>query len=103
MADPGSRYLPARSGSCINQSCSGARPAEGPLAVRHLGCGYCHRVRKTLRVHPNVALDFQDLLAWVIAFERCRISVLQALRVHDQDGWTGAAPQFQKGRVNLIF
>ena len=38
-----------------------------------------------------------------IALERCRVRVLHTLRVHDQERWTGAAPQFQTGRTNLDF
>ena len=51
----------------------------------------------------NVALDARDFLARVIGFERRRIRTLDDLRVHDQERREGAAPQFFKGRANLIF
>ena len=38
---------------------------HSPPAVRHLGRGHRNGVRETLRIHPNVALDPRDLLAWL--------------------------------------
>ena len=73
------------------------------LAIRHLGRGHHHRMRKTLRIDGNVALEARDLLACVIALERRRVRVLDALRIHDQQRRAGAAPQFLAGRANLIF
>lgn len=76
---------------------------QRPLAIRHLCRGYRHRVRQTLRIHRNVPLDSADLLASVINLERCRIRVLHALRVHDQERAARVAPQSLSGRANLIF
>ena len=73
------------------------------LAVRDVRCGDSHRMRQSQRIHRNMALDARDLLACVIAFEARRISVLHALRVHDQERAAGVAPQFLAGRANLIF
>ena len=58
---------------------------------------------QTKGVHCNVTLDARNLLARVIAFEARCISVLDALRVNDQERAAGAAPQFLSGRTNLIF
>ena len=73
------------------------------LAVCDVRCGDSHRMRQSQRIHRNMALDTRDLLACVIAFEARRISVLHALRVHDQERAAGVAPQFLAGRANLIF
>ena len=65
---------------------------QGTFAVGHLGRRDGHRVRQTLRVDCDVALDAGDLLARVIALLPSRVGVLHALRVHDQEAGRGAAP-----------
>src|SRR5690606_30969027 len=62
-----------------------------------------HRVRQPLRVHCDVALDARNLLARVIALLACRVRVLHALRVHNQERAAGVAPPFLAGHANLIF
>ena len=62
-----------------------------------------YRMRQSLGVHRDVALDARDLLACVIALQARRVRVLHALRVHDQERAAGVAPQFLAGRANLIF
>ena len=73
------------------------------LAIGYLGRGDRHCMGKALRIDCNVALDARDLLACVIALERCCVRVLDALRVNDQERRAGVAPQFLSGRANLIF
>ena len=76
---------------------------QRPLAIRHLCRGHDNSMRKALRVHCNVSLDPRDFLARVIPFEACRVRVLDALRINDQERRAGVAPQFLSGRANLIF
>src|SRR5665213_752438 len=64
---------------------------QSTLAVGHVGCRYGYRMRQSLRIHRDVALDAGDLLARVIALLPSRIGVLNALRVHDQEAGRGAA------------
>ena len=40
-----------------------AQRLQRPFAVRHLSGGHSNCVRKTLRIHPNVAFDARDLRA----------------------------------------
>ena len=75
-------------------SLAAAHGLQSSFAVRHLGCGHRNRVRKTWRIHLNVALDPRDLFTGVIPLERCRISIFHALRVHDQQRRLCTAPQF---------
>ena len=67
---------------------------QRPLAVRHFGCGYLHCVQQALRIDRNVALDARDLFTSVIPLERCRVRVLDALRIYDQERRLCATPQF---------
>ena len=69
----------------------------------HFGRGDLHCVRQALRIHRNVTLDPRDRFTGVIALERGCVRILYTLRVHDQERWTGAAPQFQTGCANLDF
>ncbi|AOS14670.1 hypothetical protein ATY45_09235 [Xanthomonas oryzae pv. oryzae] len=65
--------------------------------------GHRNGMWKALRIHRDVALDPRYLLARVIAFLAGCITVLHALRVHDQERTAGLAPLFLAGRANLIF
>ena len=76
---------------------------QGTRAIRHFGSRHCHRMRQPLAVHCNMALDSTDFFACIIAFQACRVSILDTLRVHDQERAAGVAPQFLSGRANLIF
>ena len=76
---------------------------QRPFAVCHLSRGHGNCMGKALRVHCNVALDARDSLACVIPLERCRVRILDALRVQHQERRAGAAPQSRAGRANLIF
>ena len=67
---------------------------QRPLAVRYLSRCHGDGVWQALCVHRNVALDARDFLARVIPLERCRVRVLHALRIHDQERRLCAAPQF---------
>lgn len=73
------------------------------LAIRHLCRGYRDRMRQTLRVHSDMALDAGNLLPGVIPLQLRRVRVLHALRVHDQERAAGVAPLSLAGRANLIF
>ena len=55
-----------------------------------------HCVRQALRIHRNVALDARDLFTGVIPLERCRVRVLHALRIHDQQRGLCAAPRLKR-------
>jgi hypothetical protein len=47
-----------------------------------------------------VTLDAGDLLARVVALFFCRVSVLHALRVNNDEAGRGVAPQFGAGLAN---
>jgi hypothetical protein len=76
---------------------------QGPFAIGHFSGGERHRVRQTLAIDCNVALDTRGLLACAEALERRRIRVLDALRVNNQQCRAGAAPQLFSGRASLVF
>lgn len=67
------------------------------FAVDHLGRRYLNGMRQSLRVDGDMALDPRNLLARVIALLACRVGVLHALRVHDQERAAGVAPPVSRG------
>ncbi len=73
---------------------------QSAVAVGHLGGGDGDRVRQSLRIDRDVALDAGDLLARVIALLAGRVGVLYALRVHDQEAGRALAPLFGAGLAN---
>ncbi len=73
---------------------------QSAVAVGHVGGRDGDRMRQTLRIDRDVALDAGDLLARVIALLAGRIGVLYALRVHDQEAGRALAPLFDAGRAN---
>jgi len=58
---------------------------QSALAVCHLGRGHRYCVRQALAVHGDVALDARDFLARIVVLVAGAVSVLHALRVHDQE------------------
>lgn len=72
--------------------------AIGDIRRRH-GDG----VREALSIDRDMTLDPRHLLARVITLLPCRVRVLHALRVHDQERAASVAPLFLAGRANLIF
>ena len=76
---------------------------QSTFAIGDVCRGDGNSVRQSLGVYGNVALDARDFLARVIALAACRVRVLHALRIHDQERAAGVAPQFLAGRANLIF
>jgi type I restriction enzyme M protein len=90
-----------------------SHPSQAPLAtpqrlqrsqaIRHIGRAHCHCMRQSLCIHGNVALDARDLFARVISLQSRCVGVLHALRINNQERWTGVAPQSLSGHANLIF
>ena len=56
-----------------------------------------------LGIHGNVALDSRHFLACVMAFVACRIRILHALRIHDQECAVSFASLFLANLVTHIF
>lgn len=73
------------------------------FAICHVRLGDADRVEQSQGVHRDVALDARDFFACIVAFEACCVSVLDTLRIHDQERAAGAAHQSLAGRANLIF
>ena len=73
---------------------------QSAVAVRHISCGHGNGVGQALRVDRDVTLDAGDLLASVVALFFCRVGVLHALRVNDDEAGRSVAPQFGTGLAN---
>jgi|GEM_PF-2926151 len=73
---------------------------QSSVTIRDISRGHVDGVRQTLRVDCDVTLDAGDLLARVVALFFCRVSVLHALRVNNDEAGRGVAPQFGAGLAN---
>ena len=62
---------------------------QSAIAVRNLGRRDGNRMRQTLRIDRDVALDTRNLLARIVALLPGRIGVLHALRINDQEAGRG--------------
>lgn len=73
------------------------------MTISDFGCGDSNRMRQTLRINGYVPLDTRYLFAGVIAFLFCRVRILHALRIDDQERTRNAASMAQTSLANLIF
>ena len=81
-------------------------PVDGgqcAVTVGHIGGGDGDSMGQALRVHCNMPLDAAHFLARVVALFFCRIGVLDALCVNNDEGGRGVAPQFLAGLANRFF
>ena len=76
---------------------------QSAVAVRYIGRGHGDGVGQALRVHRDMPLDAGDLFAGVVSFLFCTVSVLDALRVNNDEAGCGLAPQFLAGLANRFF
>ena len=76
---------------------------QSAIAVRYHGRRDGNRVRQTLHIDGDVALDTRDLLARIVALLPGRAGVLHALRVNDQEAGGGAPPLSGAVLANRFF
>jgi len=73
---------------------------QSAITVRYIGRGHGDGMGQALRVHGNMSLDAGNLLARVVALFFCRVGVVDALRVNNNEAGCGLAPQFLAGLAN---
>jgi len=73
---------------------------QSAVTVGDVSRGHGDGVGQSLRIDRDVTLDAGDLLARVVALFFCRVGVLHALRVNDDEAGRGVAPQFGAGLSN---
>ena len=76
---------------------------QSAFAISHFCGGDRHAVGQPLRINSNMSLDPRYFFACVVPFRGGRISVLDALRVHDQERAAYAALLSRADLANLIF
>ena len=77
--------------------------SQSAATVRDIGRGHGDGVGQALRVHRNMSLDAGNLFAGIVSFLFCRVGVLDALRVNNNEAGRGLAPQFLAGLANRFF
>lgn len=74
-----------------------------PFPIRDLGCRYTNRVRQSLVINGDMALDSRYLFTRIVSFVLGGIGIFDALRINDQKGGLCVPTMFDAGRANLIF
>jgi hypothetical protein len=73
---------------------------QSAVTVRDIRRGHGDGVGQALRVHCNMSLDAGNLFAGIVSFLFSTVGVLDALRVNNDEGGHGVAPQFLAGLAN---
>ena len=76
---------------------------QGSRPVCHVGGGHCKGMGQALCIHGNMALNPRHFLAGIVALVPGTGSVLDALRINDQEARLYAAPLFGTSLANQIF
>lgn len=76
---------------------------QGSGPVCHVGGGHCKGMGQALCIHGNMALNPRHFLAGIVALVPGTGSVLDALRINDQEARLYAASLFGTGLANQIF
>ena len=71
--------------------------------IRHICRRHGNRMRQTLRINYNVALDTRNLFTCVVSFVFRTVCILDTLRINDTKRRLLVAPKAGAGRANLIF